>query len=301
MVCQSYLKVLTNEKYQGDTRFQKSFNADYLTKRRVKNTGQLPQYYRENTHPAIIDRETWALVQLEMTRQEQFVKTHSMDKFHHHSHDIPLSGKIVCQACGHTMVFLESARQVDYGQKYWTCKNFRAGRYRPVGPEVCPNGNRIYQVFMDRAFVNAWNALVGNFTDPSPEENSRLISYRQARLKALLEEHGSIETMPYDLILKILDHIQIHADYLEVVFLAGNAVRVDLPKPPKPHPRWTHTKKVKTPMARRRMELGLTQEQLAKLAGISTTHLQRVESGRSMTSPGLAQRINKILGMVVLE
>ena len=295
------LKVLTNEKYQGDTRFQKSFNADFLTKRRVKNTGQLPQYYRENTHPAIIDRETWTLVQLEMTRQEQFVKTHSMDKFHHHSEAIPLSGKIVCQACGHILVFRESFRQVDYGQKYWTCKNFRAGRYRPVGPEACPNGSRIYQESMDRALVKAWNEPVGNRKCPSPEVNSRLVRYRQARLKALLEEHGSIEAMPYDLILKVLDHVEVHTDYLEVVFLAGNTISVGLPKPPKPHPRWTHTKKAKTPMALRRMELGLTLEQLAKLARISITHLHGVEIGRANPSPGLAQRINEILGMALLE
>ena len=153
---------------------------------------------------------------------------------------------------------------------------------------------------MDGALVDAWNDLVDNRTDPSPEANSRLISYRQARLKALLEEHGSIDAMPYDLMLKVLDHVETHADYLEVIFLAGNAVRVDLPKPPKSHPRWTHTKKVKTLMARRRMELGITQEQLAKLAGISATHLQRVENGPSVPSPGLAQRINGILGIVIL-
>lgn len=300
--CASHiLKVLTNEKYQGDTRFQKTFNADYLTKRRVKNIGQLPQYYREDSHPAIIDRETWALVQLEITRQKQFVKDHLMDKFHHHSEAIPLSGKIICQACGHTLALRESFRKTDYGQKYWRCKNFRAGRYRPVGYDVCPNGNRIYQEIMDRALVKAWNELVGTRTCPSPEVNSRLISYRQARMKALLEEYGAIETMPYELILKVLDHVEAHADNLNVIFLSGNTVRVDLPKPPKPHPRWTHTRKAKTPMARRRMELGLTQEKLAELAGTARTYLIKVENGLAIPSPEYAQRINEILGMVLLE
>lgn len=69
--------------------------------------------------------------------------------------------------------------------------------------------------------------------------------------------------MPYDPILKVLDHIQVHADYLNVIFLAGNTVQVGLPKPAKPHPCWTRTKKAKSPMVLRRMELGLTQEQLA--------------------------------------
>jgi hypothetical protein len=70
-------KVLTNEKFKGDTLFSKTFNADPLTKRRVKNTGQLPQCYLEDTHPLIIDKRTWELVQLEFQRQERFVLEHT--------------------------------------------------------------------------------------------------------------------------------------------------------------------------------------------------------------------------------
>lgn len=68
--CASHIKkVLTNEKIKGDTRFQKTCNADYLTKRRAKNNGELPQYYIEGTHPGIIDTDTWECVQLELERQ----------------------------------------------------------------------------------------------------------------------------------------------------------------------------------------------------------------------------------------
>ncbi len=55
-------KILTNEKMKGDTLFQKTFNVDHLTKHRVKNKGELPQKYLENTHPPIIEkdiRSTW--------------------------------------------------------------------------------------------------------------------------------------------------------------------------------------------------------------------------------------------------
>lgn len=48
--CASHIrKVLTNEKIKGDTKFQKTYNADYLTKKRVENNGELPQYYIEGT------------------------------------------------------------------------------------------------------------------------------------------------------------------------------------------------------------------------------------------------------------
>ena len=51
------VEMLTNEKYTGDALLQKTFVEDHLTKKRQRNTGQLDQYYAENTHPAIIDHE----------------------------------------------------------------------------------------------------------------------------------------------------------------------------------------------------------------------------------------------------
>ena len=39
-----------NEKYAGDLLLQKTFTADHLTKKKMKNTGQLPMYHVENAH-----------------------------------------------------------------------------------------------------------------------------------------------------------------------------------------------------------------------------------------------------------
>lgn len=104
--------------------------------------------------------------------------------------------------------------------------------------------------------------------------------------------------MPYELMLKVLDHIEVHAGFLNVRFLAGCTVKVDLPAP-KSHPRWTHTGKAKSPMALRRMELGLTQEQLAQMAKMSRGHLNRIENGFLNVTPELAQRLSEILGLPV--
>ena len=49
--------ILTNEKYKGDARLQKKFTTDYLTKTMKVNEGEVPQYYVENSHPAIIEEE----------------------------------------------------------------------------------------------------------------------------------------------------------------------------------------------------------------------------------------------------
>jgi DNA invertase Pin-like site-specific DNA recombinase len=53
------LYILRNEKYVGDLLMQKTYTESFLTHKSVKNTGEYPQYFRENHHPAIIQREMW--------------------------------------------------------------------------------------------------------------------------------------------------------------------------------------------------------------------------------------------------
>ena len=56
--------ILTNEKYKGDCLLQKGYTADFLTKKRKTNNGELPQYYIEDDHKSIIDKETFDAVQV---------------------------------------------------------------------------------------------------------------------------------------------------------------------------------------------------------------------------------------------
>ena len=46
--------ILTNEKYKGDALLQKVYTTDFLTKKKKKNEGEVPQYYVEGNHEAII-------------------------------------------------------------------------------------------------------------------------------------------------------------------------------------------------------------------------------------------------------
>ena len=61
--------ILYNEKYIGDALLQKTFVTDCITKQVKKNNGELPQYYIENNHPAIIPRDIYQRVREEMTRR----------------------------------------------------------------------------------------------------------------------------------------------------------------------------------------------------------------------------------------
>lgn len=94
------MSILQNEKYKGDALLQKTYTVDFLTKKVKKNCGEVPQYYIENSHPAIIDAETFDLVQKEIERR----KPHRY-QLHRSS---PLNAKIICGKCGGF-----------YGRKVW--------------------------------------------------------------------------------------------------------------------------------------------------------------------------------------
>jgi len=61
--------ILTNEKYIGDALLQKTYTTDFLTKKRIKNNGTVPQYYVEGNHEAIIPKDLFLLVQKEFVKK----------------------------------------------------------------------------------------------------------------------------------------------------------------------------------------------------------------------------------------
>lgn len=63
--------ILSNEKYKGDALLQKVFTTDYLTKRKKRNEGELPQYYVEGDHEAIISAEIFERAQKELERRSK--------------------------------------------------------------------------------------------------------------------------------------------------------------------------------------------------------------------------------------
>ncbi|HEX3017159.1 MAG TPA: recombinase family protein [Caproicibacter sp.] len=224
--CSLIKKILTNEKMKGDTLFQKTFNADHLTKHRVKNNGELPQVYLENTHPPIIEKDMWECVQLEFARQEEFIREHKMSRYHFHSEQLPMSGKIICAECGRPLVRRQSKRLAEMGEYYWCCPKYREGRFTPNGPDTCCNDLRIPDALPEQMFIQAWNRLVDEYDRYLPElqqaanGSDLLKSYRAKELMRLVEQTGHIDSMPYELMLKTLSHIElVSISVIRVIFI----------------------------------------------------------------------------------
>ncbi|MBQ7715640.1 MAG: recombinase family protein [Clostridia bacterium] len=99
--------ILLNEKYVGDALLQKTYCTDYLTKRRKKNDGEIPKYYVENGHPAIVSRELAAEARKALAEYKPKFSVGGKK----------YSGKIVCSVCGH--LYTET---VWHGRKtVWGC------------------------------------------------------------------------------------------------------------------------------------------------------------------------------------
>jgi len=151
----SIKKMLTNEKYKGEALLQKTYTVDFLSKKRAENTGQVPQYYVSESHPAIIDKDVWEAVQLEMERRQLYATEHGIG---YGTRDNPFAGRVICGTCGHM-----------FGRKVWNSTNEKQRRiiwrcndkYAVKGEKGCTS-KHIDDGVLYQAFINTFNAMIEN-------------------------------------------------------------------------------------------------------------------------------------------
>ena len=120
-------RILRNEKYCGDILFQKSFRENHITKRKIENKGQLPQYYAEETHEPIINKETFLAVQELLKENQRFTPASPT------TNTYPLTGMIHCDCCGKYY-----RRKVQKYRVTWICWTYNAR-----GKKFCPESKQI--------------------------------------------------------------------------------------------------------------------------------------------------------------
>lgn len=90
-------QILTNEKYIGDALLQKTYTFSILYKKRAANNGEMPKYYVEGSHEAIIDRDVFMKVKAEIARRANL---NPDGKRRAYSSKYALSGMVFWGHCG---------------------------------------------------------------------------------------------------------------------------------------------------------------------------------------------------------
>lgn len=121
---------------KGDALLQKTYIVDCISKKSKKNNGELPMYYVENNHPAIIERAVFDRVQEEISRRNSKKKVKQIGtktELGKYSSKYALSEILYCGNCGtpyrrctwskngKKKIVWRCISRLDYGTKY--CKD----------------------------------------------------------------------------------------------------------------------------------------------------------------------------------
>ncbi|WP_373845116.1 recombinase family protein [Clostridium sp.] len=227
----SIRKMLSNEKYKGDALLQKTYTVDFLTKKRVENNGEIPQYYVEESHPAIIDKETWEAVQLEMERRKAFAKKYGIVKLDYATVDNPFAGRVICGHCGSV-----------FGRKVWNSTDERLRRvvwrcnkkYKVKGKKSC-DSKHIDDNVLYKVFVEAFNAMVQNkdyFMEKwkqRVDSENVLVRYKARQFIGIMENAEVIEEFDIDLFFRIVEKMTVFGGEKVIVsLLDGTEVECEI-------------------------------------------------------------------------
>ena len=106
--------LLENEIYLGNTVNMKHSSRSYKDKRRVEHPREECLVF-ENTHPALITREVWDMVQRVRKNKRRLTKMEEQNKY---------SGLVFCADCGSNMV-LHRAHTMSSSYNHFTCRTYK--------------------------------------------------------------------------------------------------------------------------------------------------------------------------------
>ena len=150
--------ILTNEKYCGDVLLQKTFCTDVISKKIVKNIGQMTQYYMPDHHEGIVSKEKYQAVQAEMARRgalrspsKQAVTGRSC-----YTSKYALSDRLFCGECG--TLYRRKTRNIK-GNIYheWRCIS-----RLEYGKKYCHESPTLREIPLQNAILAAINSVMSN-------------------------------------------------------------------------------------------------------------------------------------------
>lgn len=139
------VELIRNEKYKGDVLMGKS--VCHLGEYHKNPNGEYaPRYYIEDTHEAIVDKETWALAQKIMDERG---KNNCRQR-----PTYPFTGLIECACCGKHYMHKVNGSGLKWASDIWACNT-----YLRQGKKACDN-SRIKDAVLKEKFVSAYNEFI---------------------------------------------------------------------------------------------------------------------------------------------
>ena len=146
-------RILENEKYSGDCLLQKTYTADCITHKQVKNNGERAMFLVTDCHEAIIDRDTFNLAQQELARRKskRKISDRTTTEQGKYSSKFALSELMICGECG-----------TPYRRCTWNVHGRKRIVWRCIsrldhGSRYCQNSPTIHEEPLHRAIVGAVN------------------------------------------------------------------------------------------------------------------------------------------------
>lgn len=126
---------------------QKKFTVDFLTKKTKVNEGEVPQYYVEESHPAIIPPEEFELVQAEYLRRKRLGRKYNSKSI--------FTARLICECCGGYYGSKVWHSTSKYRRVIWQCNHkFQNG-------EKCTTSH-LYEEHIKDKFILAMNRILEN-------------------------------------------------------------------------------------------------------------------------------------------
>lgn len=197
----SVRKILENEKYMGDALLQKTYTVDFLNKKRVKNTGIMPQYYVEDSHPAIIPKEIFMQVQEEIARRGMLKDVHGRRKCFSAAH--AFSQITFCADCG-----------AEFSRLHWNNRGKKSIVWRcskRVEDYTKCSARTIKEDDLQQAFVEALQTMIG--------DSDNYLKKLKSNLNQIIVDPGALQNIDdrlNKLQHELIDRTERHEDYSDI-------------------------------------------------------------------------------------
>lgn len=178
--------MVANEKYMGNSLFQKSYRNNYLEKKLIPNRGALPMYYAEGTHDAIVDAGTFQRARVVLERlNAEAASRKPLERS-------VFTGMIHCPRCGKNY-----KRVNNHGHWGYNCSTYQSKGKRACSGKCIPESALIAETAAALG-LSAFDA--GIFAErikriEVPEANYLLFVYKDGHIvERVWKDHSRAES-----------------------------------------------------------------------------------------------------------